>query len=250
MNLVHYLWHLYNERGLAWRTLGVHRSAVATLLQPYAPESIGEDRRVCRFMRATYYSRPPPRKLKPIWDVATVLRHIEAWGGIEHLSRSRLTQRIGMLLAIASARRVSDLCLLRTDVDSLQRTPDKWIFLPAFGAKQERPNHSVPTLVFSRNEGCPDICPVSHLSAYMKITGADRRKLDCVLLLTCVSPFRVAARATVARWLLNILKEAGTGDTAGSTSAAAATWAMARDVSMETIMTAADWTCALCGHTI
>ena len=79
----------------------------------------------------------------------------------------------------------------------------------------------------------------------MKITEADRKKLDSdVLLLTCVSPFRVAARATVARWLLNILKEAGTGDTAGSTRAAAATWAMARDVSMETIMTAADWTCA------
>ena len=69
--------------------------------------------------------------------MATVLRHIEAWGGIEHLSRSSLTQRMVMLLAIASARRVSDLCLLRTDVDSLQRTPDKWTFLPAFGAKQE-----------------------------------------------------------------------------------------------------------------
>ena len=119
VNLLHYLWHLYNERQLAWRTLGGHRSAVATLLQPYAPESLGEDKRVCRFMWATYYSRPPPRKLKSIWDVATVLKHIEAWGSIEHLSRSRLTQWMVMLLAIASARRVSELCLLRTDVDSL-----------------------------------------------------------------------------------------------------------------------------------
>ena len=54
----------------------------------------------------------------------------------------------------------------------------------------------------------------------------------------------MAARATVARWLLNILKDARTGDTASYTRAAAATWAMARGVSMETIMTAADWTCA------
>ena len=62
---------------------------------------------------------PPTKKLKSIWDVATVLKHIEAWGSIEHLSRSRLTQRMVMLLAIASARRVSDLCLLRTDIDSI-----------------------------------------------------------------------------------------------------------------------------------
>ena len=194
VNLLHYLWYLYNERQSAWRTLGVHRSAVATLSQPYAPEMIGEDRRVCRLMGATYYSRPPPRKLKPIWDVATVLLHIETWGDIEHLSRARLTQRIVMLLALASARRVSDLCLLRTDDDYLQRTPDKWTFLPAFGAKQERPNHSVPPLVFTRNNDCANICLVSHLSAYMKITEADRRSLNSnVLLLTCVSPFRVAA---------------------------------------------------------
>ena len=51
----------------------------ATLSKPYAPETISEDKRVCRFMWATYYSRPPPRKLKPIWDMATVLRHIETW---------------------------------------------------------------------------------------------------------------------------------------------------------------------------
>ena len=245
MNLLHYLWYLYSERKLSWRTIGVHRSAVATLLQPYAPETISEDRRVCRFMRATYLSRPPPRKIKPIWDVATVLRCLEGWGDINNLSRTRLTHRMVMLLAIASAKRVSDLMLLRTDVDSLQQTPDKWVFLPAFGAKQERPNHSVPPLVFTRNGENANICPVSHLSAYMKITESDRKALySNVLLLTCIAPSRSAARFTVARWLMLVLRDAGAGDTAGSTRATAATWAMARGVTVNTIMQAADWTSA------
>ena len=149
-----------------------------------------------------------------------------------------------MLLAIASARRLSDLCLLRTDDNSLQRTQDKWTFLPAFGEKQEHLNHSVPPLIFTRNSDCANICPVSHLSAYM-ITEPDRRKLNSnVLLLTCIPPFRVAARATVAGWFLIILKEVGSGASAGSTRAAAATWALARGVTVETIMKAADWTCA------
>ena len=43
------------------------------------------------------------------------------------------------------------------------------------------------------------------------------------------------------RWYL---RDAGTSDTAGSTRAAAATWAAARGVSTSTIMEAADWTSA------
>ena len=82
-NLINYLWYLFNDRRLLWRTLGLHRSAVADLIQSYAPEAISEDKRVCRFMRATFLSRPPPRKLKPIWDVRTVLACLENWGDIE-----------------------------------------------------------------------------------------------------------------------------------------------------------------------
>ena len=174
-----------------------------------------------------------------------VLNQLESWGETENLSRVRLTHTMVMLMAIASARRVSDLMLLRTDVDSLQQTRDKWIFLPAFGAKQERPNHSVPPLVFTRNEGHDKLCPISHLSAYMKITVADRRNLNSnVLLLTCISPFRPAAKFTVARWLTLVLRDAGAGDSAGSTRAAAATWATARGVTTANITEAADWTSA------
>ena len=65
---------------------------------------------------------------------------------------------------------------------------------------------------------------MSSLSAYMAITEADRKNLNSnVLFLTCVSPFRVAAHFTVARWLTMVLKDAGTSDTAGSTRVAAAT---------------------------
>ena len=109
-------------------------------------------------MKATFLSRPPARK--PIGDVGTVLKCLESWGEIENLSQVRLTHRLVMLMAIASARRVSDLILLRTDVDSLRQTPDKWIFLPAFGAKQERTNHSVPPMIFTRLEGHDNLCPV------------------------------------------------------------------------------------------
>ena len=174
LNLTNYLWHLHTERSLVWRSLGVHRSAIATLLQPLSERTIGSDKAVSLFMRATYLSRPPERRLRPIWDVSSVLRCIEAWGDIADLNRSRLTHRLVMLLALASARRVSDLFLLRTDNLHLQRLPTKWSFLAAFGAKQERPNHSVPPIVFEKNLKYPRLCPILHLEDYLRRTDADR----------------------------------------------------------------------------
>ena len=60
-------------------------------------------------------SRPPFRKLNSNWDVGLVLRKLEEWGDVLTLSRSRLTHRLAILLALASARRVSDMFLLCVD---------------------------------------------------------------------------------------------------------------------------------------
>ena len=65
----------------------------------------------------------------------------------------------------------------------------------------------------------------------MVITESDRRTLSInVLFMTCVSPFRVAARFTVARWFTLVLRDAGTSGNAGSTRVAAAAWLAARGV--------------------
>ena len=78
----------------------------------------------------------------------------------------------------------------------------------------------------------------------MTITETDRQNLNSnVLLLTCVPPFRAAARFTVARWLTLVLRDAGASDTARSTRAAAATWTWLL-VTTDTIMQAADWSTA------
>ena len=237
---------MYSERQLAWHTIGVHRSAISTLLQPLCERTIGANRAVSLFMRAVYQSRPPTRKIAPIWDVASVLQCVKAWGDIVDLSRPRLTHRLVLLMALASARRVSDLFLLRTDGNHLQRLPSKWSFIAAFGAKQERPHHRVPPIVFEKNVDCPRLCPVLHLQEYMSRTSAERvASPDSTnLWRTTVPPFRPVAKSTIARWLVLVLSEAGAEDRAGSTRAAAATWSAAKGVKASTIMAAADWASA------
>ena len=227
---------------LNWNSIGVQRSAIAAILQPLAERTIAADRAVSLFMRASFLSRRPPRKLKPIWDVGLVLRLLENWGDTPELPRPQLTYRLIMILALASARRVSDLFLLRIDNDHLQRLPTVWKCLPAFGARQERPHHSTPPVIFSQYLECPRLCPVGHSIEYLRRTSKERvRDKIFRLFRTTVTPFRPAAKQTMATWLVSVLKEAATMDTAGSTRAAAATWSAARGVNSSTIMAAADW---------
>ena len=138
-------------------------SAIATMLQPLQDNTIGSDKRVSLLMPGVYLTRQPSRKFNPIWDVSSVLRCIEAWGDVSTLPRPRLAHRLVMLLALASARRVSDLSLFRNDSDHLQKLPSKWSFITAFGAKQERTSRSVSPIVFTRNIDCSNLCPIAHL---------------------------------------------------------------------------------------
>ena len=227
-NLTQYLWYLYSEKKYAWSTLGVYRSAISTLLQPFDDKPIGSDKVISLFMRASYMSRPPLRKLNPIWDVGLVLRKLAEWGDVLTLSRSRLTHRFAMLLASASAMRVSDMFLLCVHDQHLRILPTKWTFLTAFGAKQERQTHSVHPITFNQNVDCSRPCPVAHLVEYMKRTCVERQKdTSHKLFRTTVFPFRPAAESTIAKWLVLVLSDAGTTNSAGSTRAAAVTWSTA-----------------------
>ena len=211
---------MYTDRQLAWRTLRVHRSTIATMLQHPQDNTIGSDKRVSLLMRVAYLTRPPASKFNPIWDVSSVLRCIEAWGDVSTWPRPRLTHRLVMLLALASARRVSDLYLLRIDSDHLQKLPSKWSFITAFGAKQERTSHSVPPIISTKNIECPNLCPIAHLKEYLTRTKIERKgsRTPDHLFWTTVVPFRPAAKTTIASWLVLALKEAGTSDSAGSTT--------------------------------
>ena len=94
------------------------------------------------------------------------------------LSRSRLTHRLVMFLALASAKRVSDLFLFCVDDQHLRILSTKWTFLTAFGAKQERQTHSVPPITFNQNVESSRLCPVAHLVEYMSVDDQHLRILS------------------------------------------------------------------------
>ena len=226
---------------MAWSTIRVHRAAVATIIDPLTNSPLSQHPMVCRFMKAVFLARPPPRKVKPIWSVSTVLEMLRSWGNPEEFSRQKLTWRVAMLLALASARRASDLSLLHIDEDHLFKTNDSWRFHLVFGAKQDRPGH-IPQDVIILKQACRELCSLENLREYLRRTEGERGS-HMQLFRTTVQPLKPASKQTIRSWLSKVLDSTGILAPGGSTRAAAATWAAAKAVLISTIMAAADWSC-------
>ena len=163
---------------------------------------------------------------------------LKDWGLPRDLSFRRLTWKLAFLVAVFSARRMADLPLLRVTDDFLQISASAAAFQPAFGAKQDRPGHQNP-LVVLRAYDDTRLCPLAHLNEYLRRTRhIDRPE---TLFLTTTLPRKSAAKGTIKRWILHVLREAGVQGTPGSTRAAATSFSLARNISLNTVMNAADW---------
>ena len=237
--LLHYLQHLTN-RGYAWRTINVHRSAVSSILEPHKTKPVGQDPLVCRFLKGVLNLRPPAARVVPTWDVGKVLTLLTGWHPPQDIGLPALTKKLAFLLAICSAKRISDLLLFSTE-QSMCYVGDASIVLQAnFGSKTDRSSHRSPPI---RLKKCVDasLCPVLYLKTYLQRTSALRQETR-QLFISPYSPHHAVKVATLRRWIVAVLTDAGITASAGSTRATATTCALLRDVPLQRIMASADWT--------
>ena len=175
---------------------------MATSVDPLTPTPSSQHPMISRLMKAVFLARPPTRKIKPILSVASVLEMLRGWGLAQDLDRPRLTWRLTMLIALASARRASDLSLLHTDDAHLFRSADSWRFHLAFEMKQDRPGHLTPDVIVSK-QNSPELCPISNLEEYLERTQ-DERSEHSQLMRTTVVPFKPATKQTIRSWLSKV----------------------------------------------
>ena len=237
-SLLSYLWHLYSK-GRVYGSIGVHRSALASLCQPGSNPTIGAHPLVSRFMRAVYQSRPPAKlSLRPTWDVADVLQLLSGWDPPQDLDLLKLSHKTVTLVALESMRRISDLTLLDIGEGHMARSQDKIVFQLKFGLKQNRPGHSSPVVAFSRKQD-PALCAFIHVTSY--IDRVEDIRSTTTLFVTSTPPHQAAAKHTIRSWVVKVLQQAGIAQAAGSTRAAAATYAAASKVSLTSILSQGDW---------
>ena len=201
---------------------------------------VGKHPLISRTMKGAFHLRPPQLRYNGRWDVSKVLQLLKSKGDIAAFSLKDLTFRLVMLLALANADRASDLWAL--DVKFLSMTSEGAIFRLASLTKTARPDKPI-TSCYSP---LPDasLCPVRTLQQYLTRTVNWRESAgNSKLFLSLNKPHHPVTSATIARWLKQVLREAGVAEnfSAHSTRATAVSVAFDKGVPISDIMKTADW---------
>ncbi|XP_040065750.1 uncharacterized protein LOC115308775 [Ixodes scapularis] len=199
--VLNFLASLFKE-GLAYRTIGCYCSALSQILQNFEGCPLEEHPAVVRLMKGVFNSNPPPPPPKPRYPttskVETVKAFLQSWGPNKDLSLKTLSSKLAMLLALASAGRTSDLCMLSTC--HIQKQSTGWELALSGLRKTSGASKPLPALFFPAFKEVRELCPVECLQVYLERT-AELRGAHKQLLLTTQRPFRPAARDTVAHWI-------------------------------------------------
>ena len=212
---------------------------------------VGEHPRVIRLLKGIFHSKPPKKSLVPEWDLRLVLNYLKGttFEPIDSVDPKLVTLKFAFLLAVTTARRVSDLSYLGIGTHC-RILPDSVTFLPTRLAKADDPSHFMTPVVVSSYDQDVTLCVIRTLKAYLSITQ-DRRqgRNPNALLRTLVQPYNPATPQTISRWLVQVIRQAH--EDAGqcrphrlrahSVRAIAPSWAGKQGASLAHIMQAADW---------
>ena len=123
------------ELGKAYRTVASYKCALALPLQVCRNLDLSGPL-TSKFMMGIWNHRPPKRRSMPAWDLSILLRYLRSdrFEDLRDVSFTFLTQKVLILLLIASGRRLSEIAnLSRTTSVKESRTVVDW--LPDFDAK-------------------------------------------------------------------------------------------------------------------
>jgi hypothetical protein len=228
---------LYSE-GKQYRTVNTYRSVLSSTLLPMDGFKIGCHPLVCRLMKGIFNKRPPVKSLVATWSVTKVLQLLRTWSPAKKLDLKCLTLKTVMLLALASARRVSSLVLLSLNNGYCEISESKVKFQPAGLEKQSRVGHIAPPLEIDsyRSE---DIDPVTYVKEYILRTKSLRKAAN--LFVTIQKPHAAAKKSTIASWISKVISMSGQAGSGGSVRSVASSQAVSRGVTLEKVLEAGDW---------
>ena len=159
------------EKGLEYRTIGTHRSAISAFHDPIENIRVGNHPRVSALMSGIFNKRPPQPKYPFIWDVETVLDFLRKLPGNDLLSDKLLTLKVSMLLSLLSASRVSEIINLR--VDYLTKHSSVYTFVtPHLTKTCRRGKKPHPNLKFYNFPGDNKLCVCKAIDSYLERRNA------------------------------------------------------------------------------
>ena len=182
--ILDFLSYLKDNRNLTPQTIQTYRAMLVSTFK-FSHPFLVENSLLRDFMRRIWLENPLKRKFFPDWDLKRVLESLKRfpYEPIEKAQLKFITGKLAFLLALASARRRSELHAIQCDDKHIVFTKEKGntvVYLwtsPGFLAKNQKPS-SLPTPMkipsleeFSGGDKQEMLlCPVRALKAYLKAT--------------------------------------------------------------------------------
>ena len=247
------------DQGLQVTTVKGYRSAIQAIHRGFQDgSSVGNNRSLNFLIEGMFIKRPPVRKIMPSWDLPTVLEFLRGppFEPAQAASLRDLTLKTVFLIAMASGRRSSELHALAIGKYVVfGKLGVTLYFCPGFLAKNERSNFTAtPLFLPSLNPQSSQRrdrlnCPVRILRWYLDRTSTVRVVKGITiqqLFITTRKNFKPAAKATLAGWLVDVIKRAKavSGEfplTAHSTRAISSSWAFNHGISINEIINTVAW---------
>ncbi|XP_048011810.1 uncharacterized protein LOC125245326 [Megalobrama amblycephala] len=252
------------DKGRSFSTMKVYLAAISACHVGFEGSMVGQHPLICRFMKGARRSLPVIRKTVPEWDLSMVLEALSLYPfePLGSISLKLMSFKTALLLALASAKRVSELHALSVhpsctkfslsgDKVSLKHNP---AFMPkcfpAFTSEVlELSAFHPPPFSSTEDQRLNALCPVRALQTYITRTGAFRKSDQ--LFISWASPHKGSpiSKQRLSHWLVNAIALAYESKgvqppgniRAHSTRGLAASWALFRGVSLQDICSAASW---------
>ncbi len=231
------------KQGLSYSTMGTIRSALSAIIT-IDSKPLGQHPTIVTFMRAVFQERPSLPKVMT-WEVNDVFTYLKTLSPVNELNLEQLTKKTLMLMAILTGQRGQTLHALRTE--HLRLSGANLIFSIPGPLKTSKPGRHFSELIFKPFVQDSDVCVVTCINEYIKYTRVFRKnKTSSQFFLTYGKPNGEASRASISRWLRDVLRDAGIDVSVFEphSTRSASTSAAKLVTNMDTVMKAGGWACS------
>uniref|UniRef100_A0A146MI88 Tyr recombinase domain-containing protein n=1 Tax=Lygus hesperus TaxID=30085 RepID=A0A146MI88_LYGHE len=234
-SMVAFFQHVMDSSNISYNSINSYRAALSLI----ARSQVGCDPLVSRFLKGVARLRPPAPRYNITWNPYTVLDFLDR----EFSEIGELSKKLVTLFLLATGHRLQTIHLIRMGEISFSATSGVRIKITdpikCSGPNKKQPLISIPPL-----QEKPNLCVVKNLQKYIDLTAPIRPTAEDFLFIISRPPYNRASKATLSRWVLSTLSDAGV-DTSifkpHSTRHAATSAASRAGVSIDIIRQSAGW---------
>jgi len=232
------------DLGLGYSAINAARSSLSTIIL-IDKVPVGRHPLVKQMLSGVFNLRPPLPKYVTVWRVDVVLNYIMKLPRSNRLSPRNLTMKLCILLALATGQRGQSLSYMKISKMDIANSLGRVTFYLDKPIKNYRKGGNKSVQIVSVKGHAPNrkVCPISCLNAYLELSKRYRNGEDA-LFLSYQKPHHPVAVATLRRWIVQILSDAGIDTStykAHSTRGASVSKARIAGVSISDIIGAAGW---------